>query len=741
MSLLRELPPNRGGVSCKIPGLMLHFNHMNGDRIPFCRLILTAFFCLAATRVFPQTELGGLTIKANKWERKQDVVMAWGNVEIHYKNMKLLADYIQVNIENKDVLAEGNVAFHLPEEVIRMKAIRINLDSVQGSLDEVMGMIQPSVYYEAESLEMKERYEYILNKARLTSCAQPVPRWLFTCSKAVFKKNDYVAMWNAVFRIKNFPVFYMPYFRYPLDQDKSTGFLMPQVGYSASKGLFYSQAFYWSMRRNMDATFNLDLYGGRGMGGGLEYRYLFDEGLGGNIHLYYFDFKENPERKDPENAYLIRVNHIQPLPAGFNLVADVDLQSSYEFLREFDNNINRALISNRKSQVYLTRSWSSFTLNARASRFETYFTAVDSSIIKNTLPEVRFSASKVKLFEPLYFSFSSILQRWEQGWQTNFEKGTQKRSQNLTFAPQLTFPFTSIPWLTLTSALSGNLTYYFQTYAPNSSTIVNEPLLTKVYTLNFDLIGPVAYRVFYDREDEPRLKHIIEPSLSYRYDSRIDASDRLITSQYYFRNHYLRYGLTNRLLIKEDDGAREVLSVGLSQSFYFEPDESPLRIYKFEDATPEYSDVNGNVRFYPSRKYSLDFSLAFNPYYRNFSNLRLAANLGSSRDNFYLRVNWYKSINPYRENLLYNRHQLSVATAIKIPSLSLETTGQLDFNIKERKLLYSGVSFVYHYQCLDFLVDGRIFYFRQKPDFQFRFSFGLGNIGKTTDFLGGVDFK
>jgi hypothetical protein len=34
----------------------------------------------------------------------------------------------------------------------------------------------------------------------------------------------------------------------------------------------------------------------------------------------------------------------------------------------------------------------------------------------------------------------------------------------------------------------------------------------------------------------------------------------------------------------------------------------------------------------------------------------------------------------------------------------------------------------------------RVFYYRATPEFQYRVSIGLGNIGKTTDFMGGLGF-
>jgi LPS-assembly protein len=64
----------------------------------------------------------------------------------------------------------------------------------------------------------------------------------------------------------------------------------------------------------------------------------------------------------------------------------------------------------------------------------------------------------------------------------------------------------------------------------------------------------------------------------------------------------------------------------------------------------------------------------------------------------------------------------------------------VDYNIKDRKVLYTAAQAIYHYQCLDFLLELRMFYFRRPPDTPVRFSVGLGNIGRTTDFLGGIGF-
>ena len=217
-------------------------------------------------------------------------------------------------------------------------------------------------------------------------------------------------MWDAVVRVKSVPVLYLPYLRYPL-KDRATGFLMPQIGYAGEKGFSISQSFYWAMASNMDATVGVDFYLARGTGAGLEYRYLFPGGTKGDLNLYYFIYKTQADGTRPGSSSIVRLNHTQALPLGFTLVANVDYQTSFSFLREFDNNFQRALSYTRTSQVYLSRSWQRFNLSARASRFETYFSQLDDSNVSTSLPQISFNVFKTRLFAPVYFSLATSFSR------------------------------------------------------------------------------------------------------------------------------------------------------------------------------------------------------------------------------------------------------------------------------------------------------------------------------------------
>jgi lipopolysaccharide assembly outer membrane protein LptD (OstA) len=691
----------------------------------------------------PPAASSEVKITARTQERVKDRVFAAGDVEVRSGDIVLFADRVQYDLESKDVVAEGNVVVQSGAEVIRADRILFNLESGRGTIEKASGLLPPSVLFEAETLERKQADFFSLKKGRITACTQPNPRWSFGVSRAAIRTDDHVTMWDAVVRIKGVPLFYTPYMRYPL-KDRATGFLMPRIGFGGDKGLSLSQGFFWAIAPNMDATVGLDLYARRGTGAGLEYRYLFPGGTKGDVNLYYFVYRRDASGARPASSSIVRINHTQALPGGFTLVANVDYQTSYTFLRDFDEDYQRAVSYNRTSQAYLSRSWRRFNMSARVSRFETYFSQLDDANVTTALPQVSFNVFKTKLAGPLYFSLASSVARSQYGWRSEYEAGTERRQSRIAVSPTVTLPFASIPWLTATSSVTVNASYYGESLDPVTGAIVGEDIFTGNLVAAVEVVGPVLSRVFYGRDGRARLKNIIEPYVSYSYDGPTRDADRIVTSYGFFRYHQMSYGVTSRFLFKTGERAVEVFSLGLGQIYYFSPEDGPLSAFPVDGEPPRFSEIKGTVRFYPRAAFSFDASAAYNPYYKNLSSLRLSATAGSKDGGDFLTVSWFTSRNSWIAGVdpeliaLYNRDQIGAQGGLRLPRLDLDLQLAADYNIKERKLLYTGAKAVYHYQCVDFLIDVGAYYFRDRPDVQVRFSLGLGAIGKTLGFLSGA---
>jgi LPS-assembly protein len=297
--------------------------------------------------------------------------------------------------------------------------------------------------------------------------------------------------------------------------------------------------------------------------------------------------------------------------------------------------------------------------------------------------------------------------------------------------------------------VTGNFIYHFQSYQANTRNVIDEPLLQRNVVMRLDLVGPVFNRIFRDRRGEAKVKHIVEPYASYNFDSPVAGANRIITATgMFFRYHQVSYGLNNRFLVKQGGRTREAISVGVGQTYYIAYEDSPLSRFKIDGEIPRFSEISGFVRYRPVGLVTLDASAGYNPYTKQVGSIRLGAGLGSqATDNAFMSVNWYKSMNSWRENLggwesYYFRHQIGVSGGLKLPRAGLELMGDVDFNIQEKSFLYTAASILYHYQCSDIGAEVKVFYFRymDQPDVQFRINLGLGNIGKTTDFLGGFDF-
>jgi hypothetical protein len=403
-------------------------------------------------------------------------------------------------------------------------------------------------------------------------------------------------------------------------------------------------------------------------------------------------------------------------------------------------------------------------MSVRASQFETNFPGYGGpqgdSIVTRYLPQITLNSYKIKLLGPLYLSFAGGFSRWEYGWKADYDKGTELKTQTASFTPVLSLPWSALPWLSANMSVSGDFSYYWQTFktdAAGNRKIADEPLGVAHYGIGIDLIGPIFYKIFELKDS--RIKNLIEPNVSYHYDSPVSDSGRIITSSGFFQYHQLAYGLTSHLYIKDRSAGpsaqpREILTFGLSQAFYLAPDTGPLSYYRVNGLPPRFSEITSYLRFYPGRLMSVDFSAGFNPYYKTVSSLRLGAGIGQPTDDFFLSLSWFKSINawlrgaaeaaqnglPLDYSSIWDRHQISLVGGLKIPALDLEGKGEFDYNVIQRKILYVMANVIYHYQCLDIKADLRLFYFRDVPEIRYGLSIGIGNIGSTSSMLNGTKY-
>ena len=89
--------------------------------------------------------------------------------------------------------------------------------------------------------------------------------------------------YNALLYLGDMPVLYSPYFSFPIDNRRKTGFLYPTFGHSTNTGYELGTPFYWNIAPDKDATITPDIMTDRGVQLNAIFRYLSSDSSG-NIH-------------------------------------------------------------------------------------------------------------------------------------------------------------------------------------------------------------------------------------------------------------------------------------------------------------------------------------------------------------------------------------------------------------------------------------------------------------------------
>ena len=108
-----------------------------------------------------------------------------------------------------------------------------------------------------------------------TTCARLHPAWHIKAHTLMLDHNrERGVARDMTLRIGSVPVFYLPYFSFPITSARQSGFLIPSAGSSEERGLELSIPYYWNIAPNQDATFTFRPMLKRGVMVEGEYRFL-----------------------------------------------------------------------------------------------------------------------------------------------------------------------------------------------------------------------------------------------------------------------------------------------------------------------------------------------------------------------------------------------------------------------------------------------------------------------------------
>lgn len=115
----------------------------------------------------------------------------------------------------------------------------------------------------------------VLNNISYSTCPPESRAWNLTAKQLDLNQNTgrgYAT--DAVLYTHGIPVFYTPYFNFPIDNRRQSGFLYPQFGFGSQSGFGLGIPYYWNIAPNMDDTITPFIHAKRGLQLSNQFRYL-----------------------------------------------------------------------------------------------------------------------------------------------------------------------------------------------------------------------------------------------------------------------------------------------------------------------------------------------------------------------------------------------------------------------------------------------------------------------------------
>lgn len=530
---------------------------------------------------------------------EQSLYKLSGNVRIERADQLLQSDRADYNDQTTDYDAQGNVRYQEAGQLLSADRIRGNTDASHGIADNVRyQMLDARGNGVAKRGEMLDAQHSHYTQVTYSTCDVGHHLWEVRAKDLKTDKTTGVGTARgATMRFANVPFLYLPYFTFPIDDRRKSGFLFPTIGSSNRSGLMLGVPYYLNLAPNYDATLEPRVYTQRGTLLAGEFRYLFP-GSKGQLNFEYLpndrgSSDDTVESTKGNDRWLLKYSDRTALVPGWSFATSINRTSDRNYLRDFGNDLYTSSIGTLSSNAYIYGGGNWWNASF----------GVDS--YQNVDPYLPDTVVQYKRWPRATFNMDVPLTRWlEFGLDSEavaFRKNDVIEGKRADLSPYLAADFRGAAWFVkpklayrytayeldqsyqdynYRSALTANQVSPFDKRSPSRSLPIASIDSGLIFDRSTSLFGKQ-----YTQTLEPRLYYLYVP---YRNQDNLPLFDTNLMSFDYWQlfspNQFsgadrqmnannLTAALTTRLL---DDSGVERLSASFGQIRYFTPQKVQL---------------------------------------------------------------------------------------------------------------------------------------------------------------------
>lgn len=547
-----------------------------------------------------------------------------GSVRVSQNGREFAADQLNYDDNDRHIRIDSESLFRDDRFAIRSGKADYDLGIGAGVfLDDTYTLRDISGRGAAERITVSKGGLARFDSARFTTCAPGSEAWTLSASHIELDNNTGVgSATNALLRFQHVPIFYLPYFRFPIDGLRHSGFLFPIIGNNNTNGIDVRWPLYLNLGPNYDLTLIPRYLSERGEQIGGNARYL----LPANEGSLYGEYLPDDQRLGGSSRSYIDFQHQGRLSPRIGVEAKYGRVSDRNYFANFGGSVDLTSTPFLERGAKVTyQAPTIFRIEALVQDYQTLTTATPATAVAEPyqrLPQIRLDSLTKNSVLDTKAGFDAEF--------TNFARNDSVEGQRIIAQPYLRWERDQAAWFAAAQADLSYTAYNLSGPAPTQPSEPRRtlPLLSAEGGLRFERLTAKGNL----QTLEPHLFYLYVP---FRDQSTLPVFDSGLPDfdfpQLFAHNRYSGYdrisdanqltsALTSRLI--ESDTGIVRLSATIGQIYYFRAPRVTLP--GFDTPSEGSSDYLANIDYQISSRWALSATAEVPPDVENLSRAAVA---------------------------------------------------------------------------------------------------------------------
>jgi LPS-assembly protein len=229
----------------------------------------------------------------------------------------------------------------------------------------------------ASAIEINDRDEFVaLRDVRFTTCPMEAMAWELQADDVEFDiAGGTGAARGMKLKFRGVPLIYAPYFTFPLNDERKSGFLVPDISERDRTGLYLAVPYYFNLAPNYDLIVEPRYLSERGTQITNQFRYLLPRSAGS----FNFEFLPDDSNADRDRSY-VNLQHTTSFGDNWQIVTGIEEVSDAAYFDDLGNSLSITSQTNLNRYLdigYIGQRWSLLTRLQNYQTIDEFISDID----------------------------------------------------------------------------------------------------------------------------------------------------------------------------------------------------------------------------------------------------------------------------------------------------------------------------------------------------------------------------